>query len=359
MIIADELEDFYEAWTEVMGKPAFNLLAPWTVQDSWIKKFDLVTSRDKLRKLKKDLKILLLESDRSKFTKILKATIDQHKQDAQMKEFVEYFDDNFKQNIDIWSNCLRKEQSGPSNSQLLTLHEKFKNAYKEGKNSKKLCKSISGLMSLFEDDQFNQLVALEEASHSKMNSIINRHAKSVETEVLVYEIAVERTYWLVPSDNISEQYFEVRQQDIRPEECPCKIKCVTCRSCVHCYRCNCLDYTINLNMCKHIHRVCCPGGDSDHSNVGTIAINLPQAFNLPITANSDEMEASLVNGNETIDLIVHELQTQNETLSEQLLLEKQHKQQLESAFELQQQQNRELLAKIQELEKNSQVNGNT
>mgnify|MGYP003729617393 CR=1 FL=1 len=253
MVIADELNDFYQAWTKVMTRPTHNLLTPWSVFDNWAKKFDLISNRDKLRKLKKSLRALLTESETDKFTRSLTQIVEDHKQDPEVSEFLKYFEEKFARNPDLWSSCLRKTH-GATNYQLWRLHEKFKMVYKEGKNSKKLCKYVASLMTLFEDSQMELLSKVEDRNPAKRKALLDRHQKSVEIGSLVYEVAVEPIYWLCPSESSSEVYYEVKHDSNEPK-C-CDLKCPTCSTCRHQYKCTCLDFVVNLNMCKHIHRIC-------------------------------------------------------------------------------------------------------
>lgn len=255
MMIADELDDFYIAWTKVMNRPTHNLLTPWSVFDDWAKKFDLITNRDKLRRMKKSLRALLTEAESEKFSRSMFMIVEENKKDDEVKEFSHYFQEKYAKNPDLWSNCLRKAH-GVSNFQLWKLHEKFKLVYKEGKNSKKLDKYIASFMTLFDSVQIMQLSEMEDKSQTKQKALEDRHKKSVETGSIVYEVAVEPIYWLCPSETSNDVYYEVRQNpNVDPKNC-CDLICSSCNSCRHKYKCTCLDYIVNLNMCKHIHRIC-------------------------------------------------------------------------------------------------------
>lgn len=254
MVIADELNDFYQAWTKVMCRPTHNLLTPWSVFDEWSKKFDLIQNRDKLRKLKKSLRALLTEAENDKFTRSLNQVVEDCKQDSEMSEFLKFFNDRYAKNPDLWSSCLRKTH-GASNFNLWKLHERFKLVYKEGKNSKKLCKYVASLMSLFDDSQMDKLAKMDDQNSTKEKALFDRHKKSVEIGSLVYEVAVDPVYWLCPSESSNEVYYEVKP-DANSESNCCDLKCPSCDACRHAYKCTCLDYVVNLNMCKHIHRIC-------------------------------------------------------------------------------------------------------
>lgn len=255
MVIADELNDFYQAWTKVMSRPTHNFLTPWSVFESWTRKMETIVNREKLRRVKKALRTLLIESDSDKFAKHLTKLRDEFGQDEDCSEFMRYFQEKFLVNQDLWSSCSRKN-CGATNLQLLRLHDKFKLVYKEGKNSKKLCRYVASLMTLFDTSQLELLSRMEDKNPAKQKALLDRHKKSTEVVSVVYEVAVEPVYWLCPSESSSEVYYEVRREGKRDQTCLCDLKCPTCASCRHDYKCTCLDYVVNLNMCKHIHRIC-------------------------------------------------------------------------------------------------------
>lgn len=255
MVIADELNDFYQAWTIVMSRPTHNLLTPWSVFETWNRKMESITNREKLRRVKKSLRNLLTESDTEKFAKHLVKLREEFGLDKDCYKFMKYFEDEFIANPDPWSSCTRKSY-GATNLQLMRLHDKFKVVYKEGKNSKKLCKYVADLMTLFDDSQLDQLSRMEDRNPAKQKALLDRHKKSTEAGSIVYEVAVEPVYWLCPSESSQEVYYEVRRISRRDQACCCDLRCPTCASCRHDYKCTCLDYVVNMNMCKHIHKIC-------------------------------------------------------------------------------------------------------
>lgn len=212
MLIADENHEFYQAWWRVMTMPLHNLLSPWTVFDKWNKKFHLIKNREKSRKLKRQLRNLLNEPDQDKFARSM-ANILELREDPDMVPFVEFFEENYCKNPEVWSGYFRRGFQ-VSNQRLTQLHGKFKQIYKEGKNSKRMCKFINGLLNLFEDSQLELIKWIEENDENVKRSLLNtRHKQSTETIALVYEVAVEPVYWLCPVDGASsDTYFEIRRK---------------------------------------------------------------------------------------------------------------------------------------------------
>lgn len=263
-LIADDLNDFYQAWWKVMSRPLHNLPTPWSVFDCWTRHFDLIKNREKLRKMKKQLKTLLTEAETDKFSGSLKQILSTFKQDSETSDFINYFDEQFAKNPDVWSSCLRNT-FGVSNHGLWLMHDKFKTVYKEGKSSRRMCKYITCLMDLFEDHQLKIVTSYEESTNRsvRLQAMTHRHQKGVASGCAVYEVAVEPTYWLCPSECLTDVYDEIRHV-ARGEpintlnemqiKC-CDLHCSECKTCRHEYKCTCLDYVVNLEMCKHIHRI--------------------------------------------------------------------------------------------------------
>lgn len=290
MVIADELDDFYQAWTQVMSRPTHNLLTPWCVFDNWAKEFESIKNKEKLRRLKKSLRALLTEPEADKFSRTLNQILTEFRDDEDVGKFVEYFERNYANNQDLWSSCLRKSH-GVLNYQLSKLHDRFKLIYKAGKTSKKLCIFVAKMMTLFDDRQLDTVTRLEETLPQKKEAVEIRHNKSLEsTNILAYEVAADPPYWLFPDgDNSKEEYHEIRRitnqrdastkinqqqivtrssdasqqklkvssnlADIKPTPC-CNLVCASCNACRHEYKCSCLDYVVNMNLCKHIHQIC-------------------------------------------------------------------------------------------------------
>lgn len=254
IMIADELNDFYHAWSNIMGRPTHNLLTPWSVFESWVKALVSMTPRDKIRNLKRSLRPLLLEANKDKFDILVKQLISD--QDTDVAKFIRFFQEKYAKNTDFWSDCLRSSY-GISNSQLWKLHDKFVLVYKTGKLTKKLCKFVNYLSHLHDENQLKELIEIEDKGPAKLKALSDRHSKSFETNSLVYEVAVEPRYWICPSEVANDVYYEVKRDTSKPDDqyC-CDLVCVACNACRHRFKCTCLDYVVNLNMCTHIHRIC-------------------------------------------------------------------------------------------------------
>lgn len=64
--------------------------------------------------------------------------------------------------------------------------------------------------------------------------------------------SISETSWKIESSQNIDCFYEVsRVKDI----CDCQTKCRTCPGniCVHTFSCDCPDYNVRFNICKHIH----------------------------------------------------------------------------------------------------------
>ena len=63
----------------------------------------------------------------------------------------------------------------------------------------------------------------------------------------------ERT-WKIESVVGKREYFVEKNQD-HPciEKSSCRLSCINCNVCSHMFRCQCTDYLVKGNICKHIH----------------------------------------------------------------------------------------------------------
>lgn len=123
-----------------------------------------------------------------------------------------------------------------------------------GKKVRRLDKSIYCLMDLTTDAHIDRMIALEKGKISnKMTVIRKRHEHSLKMTVTKVRSEDGHEHY-VQSENQEEiKIYTIKKKSLDP--CPCKLKCSPCNACVHTYSCNCVDYLIKNNLCKHIHYI--------------------------------------------------------------------------------------------------------
>lgn len=87
-----------------------------------------------------------------------------------------------------------------------------------------------------------------------MNGYIEKINKRHRLADQVKNICFTNEEWHVSSSSIRNLVYIVKRQfDDESYVCDCKTKCLQCKTCIHEFSCNCHDYVVSNNLCKHIH----------------------------------------------------------------------------------------------------------
>ena len=62
----------------------------------------------------------------------------------------------------------------------------------------------------------------------------------------------EKNTWNVPSATDNAIKYTVK---LINDTCDCRLRCSTCKVCVHLYSCTCMDSMLHATVCKHVHLV--------------------------------------------------------------------------------------------------------
>lgn len=84
------------------------------------------------------------------------------------------------------------------------------------------------------------------------NMIVSRHKAALTMDVAIVEL--DNKCWRIDSQTEDGKSYTV---EFVNEICPydCKLTCRDCKTCPHIYECDCVDFLVGLNICKHIHRL--------------------------------------------------------------------------------------------------------
>lgn len=106
------------------------------------------------------------------------------------------------------------------------------------------------LLKYIRDKQFDRIIKLEKGKITHKISKINKsHLAAVKADNI--HISNTEDGWKIQSGN---NFYLVKYNQLVDHQC--NLKCSSCMSCVHSYTCNCMDFLIHNNMCKHIHKLC-------------------------------------------------------------------------------------------------------
>lgn len=198
---------------------------------------------------------MLQERDENAFSSMLQYFVSAMISDVSTKDFGEYFQNNYTNNIESWAYCYRLNSGLNTNMHVESMHRTIKYIYFNGRKVKRLDKAIHEIQKFVRDRLFNRLIVLNKGKLShKLKELRARHKSS---ETLSTDLIVKNGIsWEIPSS--SSACFEVYSIEENRGSCTgdCKLICTDCGICIHKYSCTCIDSCIKWNMCKHVHLLC-------------------------------------------------------------------------------------------------------
>lgn len=258
IFMSDIDDSFYNAWRTVMKSAEKRLLCTWHVDKAWRTNLQWkIKIQEKRALVYKGLRVLLQETNVEKFVKLVEGFLIDTYSDDDTKEFALYFENFYVKRVNEWAYCYRKASFINTNMYLESFHKTFKYYYLEGRKNKRLDTCIDALLKLIRDHYFKRARKLCKSKPSKiMEAILLSHRKAMNG-VVTKIIQVSDRIWFVTSFTDVNITYEVVKILDEKEACSdsdnCYSTCVPCNICIHTYSCECIDYIIKNNICKHIH----------------------------------------------------------------------------------------------------------
>uniref|UniRef100_A0A0A9VWY5 Putative zinc finger transcription factor protein 17 n=1 Tax=Lygus hesperus TaxID=30085 RepID=A0A0A9VWY5_LYGHE len=242
VLMTDMAQVFYNSWKAVMGDCPVRLFSSWHVMRAWQNKIN-ATIKDKTKKQSAShiMYTLLTETDENVFSTMLTNLVNKLCSDDDTSVFGKYIEDNYKKSAKNWAYCFRERAGINTNMHLERMHGILKHLYLKGTSAKRIDLSIDALMKLINSKLFDRLVSLEKIS---MTLDTNRVLPTPEANV-----------WTVAASNGNELY-KVSRLDQPCTIQPCLLNSKRCETCFHVFSCTCIDFSIQNNVCEHIHLVC-------------------------------------------------------------------------------------------------------
>jgi hypothetical protein len=248
-------EMFFNAYKAVMPLPQRRIFCTWHVDRAWRKNLSRIRSREKQCEIYKLIRTLMEETDERTFEVLLEKIYTSMLNDAEAREFANYFFNNYNSNVTSWAFCFRLHSGVNRNMHLERMHRTIKEFYCHGKKIKRLDKMIYILQKFVRDCLYDQLIIQHKGKIStKISDIRKKHL--VSTTLDASKIIEYENGWTCPSFSSSEMYFIQRNTQQICDKRECYLKCVTCSHCIHSFNCTCIDNAVKWNMCKHIHLLC-------------------------------------------------------------------------------------------------------
>lgn len=136
---------------------------------------------------------------------------------------------------------------------LESIHKTIKYFYLNGRKNKRMDHCINVLLKFIWDKVFERFIKLAKNKYcAKEDNIMITHNAAIKSP----DIKIERmssTSWRIDSTTERKLTYNVSKvQEICNVE-NCKLKCLICDICTHIFTCECPDFIIRSNICKHIH----------------------------------------------------------------------------------------------------------
>lgn len=250
--MSDDAEQYFAAWSSVMESVnTKKLLCMWHVDRAWRSKVMAIKDKSKQPQIYKMLCTLRQEPDSTKFNEFLIGFMDILSRDSDLRLFKDYFEKQYMSRCFVWAACFRVGSGINTNMYLESMHKVLKYIYLKGVTCRRLDKTVHVLLQYVKDKQFERIIKLEKSKVTTKISRINKsHINAINSTNMV--VSTSENGWIVTSKDTS---YIVKVNELQ-EGHTCKLKCSSCLSCVHMYICTCMDFIINYNMCKHIHKIC-------------------------------------------------------------------------------------------------------
>lgn len=239
----------YGTWKNVMSEPKYNLLCKWVVDADWKKNLHLISDAKARSDIRAKIEHLFDEPDEQVFTTLLRAFL-KRLQEEKYNDFLNYFVTTYANRTGAWASCYRSAALLNTCTSMEAFHRVLKNAYVRPRKNNRVDVLLNNLFKILRDKLFNRRIYLEDGQINQNIVNINlRHRSYKEIDNI---LNITPTEWcvrvVIP---ISKSYTIVKEQEF----CDCRNKCLVCEVCVHMFACNCYDYMIEHNLCKHIHGV--------------------------------------------------------------------------------------------------------
>ena len=251
--MSDMAQQYYSAWEEVFGGDNTKYLwCTWHVDRAWrdgLRRY--IRERGAQREIYHQLRVLLRETEKAKFTTLLTKFFTLNKEN--WSAFTEYFHSTYCSHIEQWAMCHRIGTPMNTNMYSEAFHRVLKVVYLRHQHNRRIDYLIYILLKSARDKAFEQLLKREKGKNTHRICDINkRHRNAISYALLATVNDLGNHAYKVSSQSRHGEYFTVQTIEFA---CTCQTKCQFCSACAHMYSCTCLDACTNTTVCKHMHLV--------------------------------------------------------------------------------------------------------
>ena len=255
MLMTDDAEVYYNAWTAIMGEPAGRLLCSWHVDRAWRKNLSRVNGDSELKAIiYKLVRVLMEVTDTNQFDIKLTEFMTAASEDERTSDFATYFGKEYACRPRLWAYCHRQGLRLHHNMHLEAMHRVLKHVHLQGRKVRRLDKSLHGLMRFIRQKMSDRLLKLHRGKWTRhVGGIRNRHQTSTQITADMCVCLEENVLYTVMTKDTA---YTVRQAlSVPHDSSTCPLLCNECNVCVHTFSCTCLDSALRNTICKHVHAV--------------------------------------------------------------------------------------------------------
>ena len=182
-IMTDDAQQFYSAWVGIFGVGPHKLLCIWHVDRAWRGQLNSIKDRQLAQTIYHALRVLLEETDKTKFEELLTKTLQKLSEDPSTQYFLNYFRTYYLHRKEEWAISYRKASLINTNMYVESFHRVLKHLYLKGKTNKRVDKCIQMLMKFERDKVFDKDTIKQPPADSTItshkpkseNAIVNKH----------------------------------------------------------------------------------------------------------------------------------------------------------------------------------------
>ncbi|XP_044761586.1 uncharacterized protein LOC123318880 [Coccinella septempunctata] len=295
--MSDDDPKYYNAWVKVMGNRPRRLLCTWHVIKNWVIQGRSKIRNQEIRKsMKFEMKKILNEMDVQKFKEKSQRYFEKL-ENAEELVFLNYLKKYYYQSeerIAMWAHSYRLYAGINTNMALESLNNILKTNQLKRKANVTIDLLLNEIENLVDGKMWQRILKMERPhSNNYQDRLVVRAHKAAEilhSEKKTEVLDVGFGEFLVKSST-GDKFYKVVYHELCEIECR-TLFCKICKVCIHRYRCECPEFAIKTNMCKHIHLVCLHEQRSGSDSVlGDVAIQLSlEKPSVIKEANSEEIQ---------------------------------------------------------------------
>lgn len=175
---------------------------------------------------------------------------------------------------------------------LESVHKCLKYYYLHGKKNKHLDTCINALLKFTRNKIFERFIKLAKNKYTaKEENIIKCHniGKQINPEAIK---VIGDNRWEISAAKDTNMAYEVIYITDACKTEDYRLVCRKCSICIHNYTCECSDYIIKLNICKHIHACAILSSSNTKNNLCEITKEI-----LVPASEINEIEKSIIKTN--------------------------------------------------------------